>query len=143
MLGNNISNHSAPYVGFDVDSLAFIEKKEGMIQNFLDKFKTHESRYLSREVSLDFINTMEQLWRKHNICIIFITFSFDQSNVKELYDKFSEVNIPFTRIMQFQEWDNLRRSMGNFLYVFSGNEELISYLSAKHALNYAQVREVL
>jgi type IV secretory pathway VirB4 component len=141
MLGGNLSNKQAPYVMFDMDSLMFVNNEEkSVIDKVTDFFKSEERKYLDREIDTDFANTLERVWRKHNVCVGIFSFhpyDFDELEVK-LYNQF----VPYTRIFYFQEWEDLRR-FNHSIYTFSNNEELLSYLSRKDAMKLERIWEVL
>ena len=142
MLRNDISNKSAPYIAFDIDSLLFKDEKPNMVSRFLNMFKTDETKYLSRPLNEDFIKIVERVWHKHNVCVIFTCFSlFTNESQRKLLDILVDRNVPFTKIDFFREWDEAREAP--YVYFFTNNEYLLSFMSSKHVMKLENIWEVL
>lgn len=142
MLRNDISNKSAPYIAFDIDSLLFKDEKPSTVSRFLNMFKTDETKYLSRPLNEEFIKIVERVWYKHNVCVIFTCFSLYSIEAKrKLLDILVDRNVPFTNIDFFQEWHEARNAP--YMYFFTDNEHLLSFMSSKHAMKLENVWEVL
>ena len=142
MLHGDISNKSAPYVAFDIDSLLFKDEKPNMVSRFLNMFKTDEAIYLSKPLNKEFIKIVERVWYKHNVCVIFTCFSLSSDESKrKLLDILVEHNIPFTSIDFFNSWEEVRNAP--YMYFFTNNENMLSYVSSKHAMKLENIWEVL
>lgn len=146
MRGNNLSNKSAPYVLFDIDSLLFIEPEKNVWKSLKDTFKSHGTKYMERPINLKFINTLTILWHKHDISIGFVTFELHTQKEKEkLEELLAEIFVPYTRLMTYTEWEQLRifNNSVHSIYTFSANDELLSYISSTSALHISKIGEVL
>lgn len=141
MLGNDISNKQAPYIMFDIDSLMFLPREKTVISRITDLFKTEEKKTLESDIDPIFSDTLQRVWDNNNVCIGLVTF--DLLNEKEaLEEKLDKQMIPYTRIFQYTDWEQLRY-FNRSIYTFSANEELISYLSRKDAMHISRIWEVL
>lgn len=141
MLGNDISNKQAPFVMMDIDSLMFLPKEKTVFTTIADLFKDGEKKYVERKIDPYFGNVLNRLWNNNNVCIGLFTFNVFE-RVEDLEDKLQEEFVPYTRIFSFREWEDLRRFQ-HCIYIFSANDELLSYLSRNDALPVGKIWEVL
>jgi hypothetical protein len=143
MLGNDLSNKQAPYIMFDIDSLLFLEKEKTVWTKVSDMFKSEETKYLERPINQDFVNLLHTVWRDHNVCIGLVTFALlDKPSLEKLYALLDKYFVPYTRVFDFLDWEDLR-NFGYSIYTFSANNDLISYMSKKEAMHISRIREVL
>jgi hypothetical protein len=139
---NNLSNRPAPSVAFHIDTLLFKPKIENPI-SLGDKvksifkpaiFKTNEQLYLERPLNHKFRRTLEKLWMNNNITLVLVTTEFNEDNRQDLEDLLAYHNVHYTRLETIGEWEDLRnKCFYDYMYLFSDNNNLISYLSVKNA----------
>lgn len=143
MKGNDLSNKQAPFVMFDIDSLLFLEKDKTVWTKLADMIKSVDVKYLEREIDPEMISLLQSIWSKHNVCIGLVTFElYDDYYLNLLADKLEDKFVPYTRIFNFYDWEELRQFQYS-IYTFSNNEELLSYLSRKDAMKIDRIWEVL
>lgn len=143
MQSGDINNKAAPYIGFDIDSLLFRENAEPSVWTRLrDMFKTPDKLYINRPYNQVFVDTIRRLWQDHNISIVFLTGELAVEDLEKLEHRLDRDIVPFTHLYCYEQTEDLRSQMGTLQYFFSGNSDLISFLSVGHALPFHNVKEV-
>jgi hypothetical protein len=139
---NNLSNRPAPSVAFHIDTLLFkpkIEHPIGLGEKLLSyikptMFKTKEQLYLERPINHKFRRTIERLWMNHNITLVLVTTEFTEESRHELEEVLAYHNVHYTRLETIGEWEDLRnKCFYDYMFLFSDNTNLLSYLSVKNA----------
>lgn len=141
MLHNDITNKQCPIIAFNIDSLLFSSEpvKTGFIDRVINKFMSHQDKYLSRKLNKDLILALETLWSNYNYSIYLITFEAFPEVIEELL---GTANVPYTRLEHIEDRQTLRTLCHNrYIYYFDTNEELLSYIGSSGALNIRHLRE--
>jgi hypothetical protein len=143
MQNGDISNKAAPYIGFDIDSLLFVESNYKTVWTSIrEAFKSSKRLYIDRKLDSVFVATLREIWTKHNVNVVLLTGELEEEDLPELADRLDHGMVPFSNLYSYVEAEDLRNTMHNLQYFFSSNEMLISFLSANHAKHINAVREV-
>ncbi|AEZ50508.1 hypothetical protein F400_gp061 [Bacillus phage BCD7] len=138
MMGGNISNRCAPYIGFDIDSLMF-EAEESTFRGNLMKFFLNEEQLLfKRKIKSEFIKTLNAVW-KQDVSIVLVTRQY--TDIESLENFLNAEFIPYTRIVVVRSTDYI----GDFPYhyFFTADDTLISIASSKHFMHIDDIWRVL
>ncbi|MMZ46499.1 hypothetical protein D1872_81160 [compost metagenome] len=144
MKNGDISNHSAPYIAFDLDSLMFAEPERKSFKDRLSSILLSERKWKERQgISENFANTLRRLWNNHDVSIILLTCYYHEDDLEELADKLDRNLVPFSHLYNYTEWESIRRTLHLYTYLFSANNDLISFLSADNVKNISEIGKVL
>ena len=125
MLHNDISNKQAPIVVFNLDNLLYVKEEQSRtIKNILNNFISNKLKVFDkinklRDFDKSFINKVNNLWLKHNVCIYLVSFS--SLSDEELYDELDEANISYTKLIRYDSIEDLRDDMNRFFIYFDND----------------------
>lgn len=142
MLHGDISNKSCPIIAFNIDSLLFIRSKNNSpIEKVKDAFRTEKGKYLTRPLNKEFVYTINNVWRNYTLSVYFVT---EKEFIKDIEEFLVLHSVPFTSIYRYTDLFDLRDFVNNrCIYYFDTNEEILSFISANHALHYRELYKKL
>lgn len=140
MRGNDISNKVAPTILFDLDLILEHQAVDVKgIDKFLSLFKIKEPTYKVNRVTRD---TLIRIWNRYDLQIGLFTFNLDwEQDEQRLHELLFRHYVPYNRIVFCVDDMDLRRERA--MYLFSGDDELVSTLSDIQAKHIKQLPEVL
>lgn len=104
MLGNDISNRTAPVICFNIDSLLFTNNKKK--RKLLDRlFSYGNNDYLERELNFSVVNLINNLWFNYDFSIYLTT---KESFLDDISEILYEYDICHTRLFQYPSIEFLR-----------------------------------
>jgi hypothetical protein len=138
VLGNDISNRTAPIICFDSSIFFFDEEKErGTITKFLDRFMRKEHR----EPNMAVINTINRIWYSYDLSIYVAT---NEDPIDILSDNLYSLDVCHTRIVFYPNIEYLRNQCQNqYQYFVSNDAELLSRISMKNAITLEELLKLI
>lgn len=150
MKNGDISNREAPYVGFDIDTLLYLEEDKKsfaltLVDRIRESFRDSFTNYTKRELNPAFKRDIRWLWDTENVSIVFLSQEMqDIDDLNKLSVKLDdEYWIPYTKLYSYPDRDELRNLLrsGQLHAFFSADEELISYCSHNNAKHFRELKE--
>jgi hypothetical protein len=131
---NDISNRQAPIIAFNLDNLLY--KKTAKKFLFFN--------YEKEEPNQIFVDTVNNVWNKNEVCIYLVTAHDYLLNAD--FEEFltDELMMMYTKLIQHHGIDNLRRMIFyHFHYFIDNDEEFMSKLSCKNVIHFNNINKYM
>jgi hypothetical protein len=145
MLNNNISNHSAPVLAFNIDNTLF--RDTPIKRDLLDRLKrsftapTEKDLYFERELNENTVNIINNLWYQHDFSIYLVT---KHGFMNEIHEFLYSENLEYTKVVQYHGIDNLRRMVElRFFYYIDSDYSLLNAVAVKNAVHIDNISDYL
>lgn len=141
MLGNDISNRTAPIICFNIDNLLFTgeSKDDGLIINMIRKLglETERSNYLDRKIDQKVVNIINNIWTRYDFSIYLTTRYYFLEDIDEVLQ---ENDVYHTRLFTYPSIDILSEKIKYeySLYVDS-DPAMISMLNSGRAIHISEL----
>jgi hypothetical protein len=144
MLHGDISNHSAPIIAFNVDSLLHSsnEQSQTKVQRFLNRFVSEKQLIFNRPVNKTFSDTLNRVWAL-DYSIYLVTYSPYQ---QEITDELYRLDLPYTRLETVSEEsiDDFRlRVRFNFQSYVDDDQRTSARIGSNNMFTLSELRSVL
>lgn len=143
MKRNDISNVVAPIIAFNIDTILFKPKED----TFVNKMKSffcfdrEKYNYLSREIDITSVDTINKVWTKNEVSVYLVTFTDYISEIEEILYR---EDVSYTKLQKVQGIENLRRKvLYNYYYYFDKDLDIIRRLSVDNAKDFYLIYAML
>lgn len=141
MKHGDISNRESPIIAFNIDTLLFKDEKPTGIRKLTYALQSDIKKYLDRPLNMEFVFTVDNVWRDFDYSVYFITF---KPFTKEIEDFLVKNQIPYTRLLYFEDVLTLRKFIEyRCIYYFDIDSDMLEHISLKNALPFNEISHVL
>lgn len=141
MKHGDISSHSAPIIGFNVDNLLYLPKA-----NSGNLYQRIKSVFIGEQLEIDhrFAKLLIDVWNAKSTYAIYLYSRKTEQDFRDLEGSLYERDYRFSHLQTFPPLEEMRFTVANLLaYYFDSDNEYLACLGTPKALHISEVGERL